>query len=94
VINPSYLVVEQGKAIILNCNSKDMKVWYKKKERVSQGYLKVNNILITHAYNYHAGEYTCHGKLENGKKFTATATVHVAGKEVNITCFKVSCSIA
>ena len=64
---------------MINCNSRSTKTWYKDKERVSQAYLKANNIYIDRAFPPHSGDYVCEGQFANSKKFTAKATVLVAG---------------
>ena len=79
-VSPDYQVVPQGRAIMVNCNSKGIKKWFKNKRRVNVAHLKGNNLYIDRAFPAHSGDYVCEGQFANNEKFTAKATVIVAGK--------------
>ena len=84
-IYPEYQVVLKNKLIQITCNSFGKKTWYRGFKRLSWMWQVKGNVFIPRAREESdAGIYTCHGRLENGKRFERISKVLVGGGYVNI----------
>ncbi len=82
LIHPVYQVVYINHEIDIKCNSYGPTTWFKDGDKISNEFLKENNVYIQKASNEHSGVYNCEGKTSGNNIFSKNAKVLIAGNHL------------